>query len=165
MGGAKRQLQQLEVQELSAVQQRVDFQSLSASALPVQRSLGPINISLEEYQFLNEKLSQFRAHKAARAQLAQATTRPSPPLQVDPVAGGIGASVELETLAPALSLEVAQPQSNTLESGFAEDIPRRVAKPSAEILALGRCRTSPHRPLELQWCQHQEYLSCTERSA
>ena len=98
---AKRQLQQLEEPELGAVQQRVDFQSLSASAVPVQRSLGPINISLEEYHFLNEKLPQFRAHKAARAQQAQAITRPSPgPLQVDPVAAGIGASAEFKLTRP-----------------------------------------------------------------
>ena len=77
--GAKRQLQQLEQPELGAVQQRVDFQSLSASAVPVQRSLGPINISLEEYQFLNEKFPQFRAHKAARAQQAQAITHKAKP--------------------------------------------------------------------------------------
>ena len=40
------------------------------------------------------------------------------------------------TRAPTLSLEEVLPQPRTLESGVEDDIPRRVAKPSAEILAL-----------------------------
>ena len=89
--GAKRQIEQLEPQILPVGQQAMDYQSLSAAAVPVQRSLGAINISLEEYRFLSDKLPQFRAQRALRAQEAQSPPKARRQLEVDDaatVAGG-----------------------------------------------------------------------------
>ena len=84
--GAKRMIEQLEPQQMPVERQAVDFQSLSAAAAPVQRSLGAINISLEEYRFLSDKLPQFRAQKALRAREAQTPPGPGLPLEMDTTA-------------------------------------------------------------------------------
>ena len=133
--GAKRQLEQQEMQSLTVGQQAVDFQSLSAAAMPVQRSLGAINISLEEYRYLNEKLPQFRAQKALRAREAQSPPGRGMSLGVEATAlASEGMAPSIRT--PTLPLEVDSPRPQPGEPQVDGDIPRRVEKPSAEIMAL-----------------------------
>ena len=123
--GAKRMIEQLDPQPMPVEQQAVDFQSLSAASAPVQRSLGAINISLEEYRFLSEKLvPQFRAKKALRANEAQSPTEPA-------AAVAVASAIRQ----PTLSLEVAQSLPKPVEPHVEGDIPRQVAKPTPEMLA------------------------------